>query len=187
MGYFHEEKNVLEYIKMVAGYDGAELIEILKEYLPAGSTVLELGMGPGVDLDILSSDYTVTGSDYSNVFLDLYRKKNKNADLLLIDATTLETDRKFDCIYSNKVLIHLKRQELKISLNRQPDILNPGGIVFHTFWKGDKTEDKYGIHFEYYTKNQLTSFFQDTFEILEIKTYTEMEKDDSIFVIGKKC
>ena len=122
MGYFHEEKNVLEYIKMAEGYDGKELIEILKNHLPVGSTVLELGMGPGKDLKILSSDYIVTGSDYSNVFLELYRKKNKNADLLLLDAITLKTRRKFDCIYSNKVLIHLTRQELRMSLKRQLDL-----------------------------------------------------------------
>jgi hypothetical protein len=186
MQYFHEEKNVLEYIKMVEGYDGSELIEILKNFLPQRSTVLELGMGPGVDLDILSSDYIVTGSDYSNVFLELYKKKNKNADLLLLDAITLKTSRKFDCIYSNKVLIHLTKQELINSLERQWDVLNPNGLVFHSFWKGNKTEEMKGLHFEYYTVNQLSDFFKNRYEILEIKKYNEFKKDDSIYVIARK-
>ena len=71
MGYFDREENVQQYIDMVEGCDGAELIEILKGHLAAGSSVLELGIGPGKDLDILrDAGYTVTGSDSSSVFVD---------------------------------------------------------------------------------------------------------------------
>jgi len=72
MGYFDSEKTVEEYIEMVEGYDGAELINALKGYLPKGSTLLELGMGPGKDLDILKESYLVTGSDSSQIFVDRY-------------------------------------------------------------------------------------------------------------------
>ena len=67
MGHFDERKNVETYIEMAAGYDGRKLIAILRQHLPAGSTVLELGMGPGVDLDLLAETYTVAGSDSSYV------------------------------------------------------------------------------------------------------------------------
>lgn len=175
-----EQQRKLRYIERVFNDLKTEVC------LPVGSTVLELGMGPGKDLDILSSDYIVTGSDYSNVFLELYKKKNKNADLLLLDAITLKTDRKFDCIYSNKVLIHLTKQELKKSLKRQRDVLNHDGLIFHSFWKGDKTEEMHGLRFVYYTKNQLLDLFEDSYEMLEIQSYKEMEKDDSIYVMAKK-
>lgn len=187
MPYFNEEKNVLDYIKMAEGFDGRELIEILKKYLPVGSTVLELGMGPGKDLDILSSDYIVTGSDYSKVFLELYWEKKKNADLLLLDACTLKTERKFDCIYSNKVLMHITKQGLVKSLKRQSDVLTPNGIVFHSFWRGDRTEEMHGLLFVYYSIEMLVEIFADGYEILEIKSYEEMEKDDSIYVLARKC
>ena len=52
MGFF-DTKKVEQYIKMVEGYDGVELIEILQKYLPANSTILQLGMGSGKNLDIL--------------------------------------------------------------------------------------------------------------------------------------
>ena len=65
MSFFHEEKNVKEYISMCEGYDGEELINILRNNLAEGSTILELGMGPGKDLDILQKYYKMTGSDYS--------------------------------------------------------------------------------------------------------------------------
>lgn len=72
MGYFDKRKNVDEYIQMAEGYDGRELIAVLKMHLPAGSTILELGMGPGKDLGLLAESYTVTSSDSSNVSIDLY-------------------------------------------------------------------------------------------------------------------
>ena len=119
MGFFDTEQGVNEYIKLAEGYDGAELIKILQKVLPEKSTVLELGMGPGKDLDILSKFFKATGSDSSQVFLDRYKQENPEADLLKLDAVTIPTDRTFDCIYSNKVLHHLTRKELKESFQRQ--------------------------------------------------------------------
>jgi len=62
---------------------------------------LELGIGLGKDFNILKKSYAVTGSDNSQVFLDKYKQKHPDADLLFLDAVTIQTDRKFDCIYSN--------------------------------------------------------------------------------------
>ena len=93
MNYYDDENNVDEYIEMSKEYDGRELIAVLKRFLPSGATLLELGMGPGKDLDLLSQYYQVTGSDSSQVFLDIYKKKHTKADLLLLDARTLDTDR----------------------------------------------------------------------------------------------
>ncbi len=68
MGFYDTEGGVKEYVEMAEGYDGAELVEVLKKHLPEGSTVLELGMGPGKDLALISRSYTVTGSDSSAAF-----------------------------------------------------------------------------------------------------------------------
>ena len=186
MDYFKDEKNALDYIKMVEGYDGRDLIEILKNHLAPGSSVLELGMGPGKDLEMLSETYKVTGSDYSEAFIEIYRKQGKVADLLVLDGITLETDRKFDCIYSNKVLIHLTREDMKVSIARQKNLLNEGGILIHTFWKGDKEEEKHGILFVYYTEDQLLETTKDDYDLLEIGTIKDLEDDDSIYIVLRK-
>ena len=183
MGFFDTEKGVEKYIKMAYGYDGAELIKILQEYLPEKSSILELGMGPGKDLDILSKTFTVTGSDNSQIFLDRYKKQNPNAELLKLDAVSLETNRNFDCIFSNKVLHHLTREDLKKSFQRQTEVVKPNGIVFHSFWKGDKDENYDGLLFTRYQIDGLKEIIGDVFDILAINTYTEMEKGDSIYVV----
>ena len=185
MGFFDTEKGVEQYVKMVEGYDGTELIAILEKYLPENSTVLELGIGPGKDMDILKKSYAVTGSDNSQIFLDRYKKNNPDADLILLDATTLQIQQKFDCVYSNKVLHHLPREDLVKSLQRQKEILNPNGIAFHSFWKGNKTENIDGLLFIYYEIDDLKKMVGNNFEILTMKIYTEMEKDNSIYIVMK--
>ena len=52
--YYFTKQTVNEYIKMAKGFDGRDLIEKLKGFLPEHSSVLELGSGPGVDLDFFN-------------------------------------------------------------------------------------------------------------------------------------
>jgi SAM-dependent methyltransferase len=186
MGYFDDEKNVEAYVKMADGYDGRELIDILKTYISNGATVLELGMGPGKDFEILSESFQVTGSDNSKAFLDRYKKRNAAADLVLIDAVKMGIDRRFDCIYSNKVLHHLTREELKKSLKNQGAVLNANGILFHSLWYGDKEEQMSGMQFVYYTGETFGEIMGSEYEILETKRYTELDKDDSMYVVLRK-
>ena len=186
MDYFDNEKNVEDYVKMAEGYDGRELIDVLRKYLPEGSSVLELGMGPGVDLDILSQYYQVTGSDRSQAFVDRYRKQHETADLLLLDAVEMNTDRHFDAIYSNKVLHHLTREELQRSLQVQAEILNDQGILLHSLWYGDKEESHQGLRFVYYTEASFQALLEDTFVVLKAERYTEMDDNDSIYFILQK-
>ncbi len=186
MGYYDTQKGIKEYSRRSQKWGGQKLIKILKKHLPKNSTLLELGMGPGRDFDILKKIYVVTGSDCSKAFLENYKNKNKKSDLIKLDAITIRTTRRFDGIYTNKVLQHLTKRELKKSIKRQNEILNPGGIVFHSFWKGNKTEHKRGLRFVYYEINQLKKIIGNDFKILEIKAFTEMEKNDSIYVVMKK-
>src|SRR3989304_3065006 len=128
---------------------------------------------------------TKSTARFSNL-LEKNKKNNKNADLLQLDAVTIRIDRKFGCIYSNKVLHHLTKAELKKSFARQKEVLNQNGIVFHCFWKGDKVEKKRGLLFMYYEIDVLKKIIGNNFDVMEIKAFTEMEKDDSIYVVLKK-
>ena len=186
MGYFDDEKRVEDYVKMAEGYDGRDLIEVLKQYVPTGAAVLELGMGPGKDLDILNESFQVTGSDNAQTFLDRYRKQNATADLVLLDAVEIDIDRQFDAIYSNKVLQHLTREALQKSLQRQGAILKEGGILFHALWYGDKEEEFSSLRFVYYTEETLRPMIGPEYEVLESKRYTEMAPDDSMYVVLRK-
>jgi cyclopropane fatty-acyl-phospholipid synthase-like methyltransferase len=187
MTFYNDPKNVQEYIEMAEGYDGRDLVAALTKYLPAGADVLELGMGPGVDLDLLSRHYQVTGSDTSRVFLDRYQEMHPAAHLLRLDAETIQTSRKFDGIYSNKVLHHLSPDQLQASFLRQNAVLRPLGITLHSFWLGDRKEVIHGLLFRYYPEHFLHSLVEPFFTILESTIYAEFEDHDSLYLILKKA
>ena len=186
MGFYDDEENVEAYLQMAEGYDGRELVKVLKKHLPLGSTVLELGMGPGKDLALLGEAYAATGSDSSEVFLRRYRQEHADADLLLLDAVTLATARRFDAIYSNKVLHHLSVDELRTSLRLQAARLNGNGLVLHSFWYGEGTEESHGLRFTYYTDASLRAVVGPEFGWVACVRYTEMEEGDSLYLLLRR-
>jgi trans-aconitate methyltransferase len=176
-------EGVEEYTAMAVGYDGRIHVERLVELLPPGSDVLELGIGPGVDLDMLAEIYQVVGSDRSQAFLDRYAQRRTGAVLLRLDAITIETDRTFDAIYSNKVLHHLTVDEMCRSLERQAQLIRPGGLLMHGLWAGTETEQYQGLHVQNYTCETLAAVLPSALELVECDPYAEMDEDDSIRVV----
>ncbi|MBI9105427.1 MAG: class I SAM-dependent methyltransferase [Spirochaetales bacterium] len=186
MFYFDDEKNVSEYTAMAEGFDGKDLILKLEKYLTPGASVLELGMGPGTDLDILQEKYKATGSDLSEVFLKNYNRIKPDIPLLKLDAVTIDTELRFDCIYSNKVLHHLFREQLELSLKRQFDVVHSGGFILHSFWLGEGSEDFDGLFFQYYSLNELKEVAGKYFKVIDSWIYAEMEPQDSAALILKR-
>ena len=186
MGFYDDEDNVETYVKMAEGYDGRELVAALRQHLPPGATVLELGMGPGKDLALLAEAFTATGSDRSEIFLRRYRRDHPDADVLLLDAVMLETERCFDAIYSNKVMHHLSVDELRKSLHRQAARLNANGLLLHSFWYGEGTEEHHGLRFTYHTAKSLTAVLGSEFEKVACVRYTEIDEGDSLYLLLRR-
>ena len=184
--YYHTPESVAEYIQMAKDVNGQELIDRLKTHLPEGSTVLELGSGPGTDWEILAKDYTVTGSDLSEEFLKHLRTAFPQGNFLHLDASTPEIDHTFGAIYSNKVLHHLTNEALLHSAERQAAILEPGGIISHSFWKGTGDEVFKGMYVNYHDETSLERIFTPHFNILSLTDYAEFETGDSIQLLAKK-
>ena len=122
----------------------------------------------------------------SVVFLDRYRQMHPQADLLELDAITLDTQRTFDAIYSNKVLHHLPRADFARSLRRQIEVLEPGGIAMHALWAGEHEATHGGMEFYYWTEAMVREVVPDGLEVVEVSVYTEMEPDDSLLVVLRR-
>ena len=184
--YYKTKASVEEYIRLAKDVNGSELIQKLNSFLPLDSSLLEIGSGPGTDWKILKAQYDVVGSDNSKEFLNHLTVSNPLGRFLELDAVTLDTDEKFDGIYSNKVLHHLKDAELTDSIKRQYAILNTNGIICHSFWKGEGSEIFKGLFVNYHSEKALKAVFEESFEILSIEDYAEFEDGDSLLLIAKK-
>lgn len=185
--YYQTKESVDEYIKAAEGYDGLHLIEQLKPHLSAGSILLEIGSGPGTDWNILRKDFQVTGSDFSMEFISRLQAQNPEAEFLQLDASTLDTNKTFDAIFSNKVLHHLTDEQLQSSFERQHALLNSGGIICHSFWKGTGDAEYGGMYVNYHTVDEVKTLLAGKFETVVLNLYKEFEDDDSIFIIARKA
>lgn len=187
MDYYHNKENVQNYISMMKNYDNSTVINKLKSVLPKNSKVLELGTGAAADYEDLNSYYNIFPSDFSLYFIEEFLKKNPYIPIYHIDAKDFSLDEKFDCIYSNKVLYHLTKDELRKSLIIQTSHLKEKGIIFMTLWNGKyKEEQKEDMIFTYYEENDIREIIPDTLSVKEISLYDEFEKNDSMFVILEK-
>lgn len=184
--FYQTDESVKQYLELSEGIDGRSLIERLHHFLPENSSVLELGMGPGKDLEILNQYYEAVGSDFSELFLNRFREINPNIPLMKLDAVTLDTDNRFDAIYTNKVLHHLKPDEIRKSLKNQTKLLNSDGLICHSFWKGKGVEEIMGLTFHNYESEDLEELITPYFQTLSMEEYSEMGKVDSILVIARK-
>lgn len=184
MGFFDTDDGVRQYLEMVDGYDGRPLIRQLSERAAKGATVLELGMGGGLDLDLLvEAGFDATGSDMSEAFLRHYAKRGGTAPTLQLDAKTIATDEKFDVIFTNKVLQHLTRDEMLESLARQGEVVAKDGLLFHTLWTGTGEEVHHGVNFTYYDRAAIEAVLPATLRLAEYEVYEEMKPDDSCLVV----
>ena len=178
--------NRSEYVNTSTGQDGTKLVKFLQNFLPENSSVLLLGIGSGRDISLLSENYNVTGADFSKLLLNVYQTSNPDSDLINLDLVELNTERKFDSIFSNKVLHQMNEIDLKQSLQNQSKLLNENGLVIHSFWTGTKTEDHHGLQWTYYTEESLAEQIPKEFEIVELKTFKEKIDHDSLYAILKK-
>jgi SAM-dependent methyltransferase len=184
--YYENEQNVSSYIQFTPAHDGAELVDALRAELPEQSSVLELGMGPGKDFKLLSEYFCVTGSDRSNVFLNRFRELDPDADLAHLDARTIETDRRFDAIFSNKALIHMSSAELAQSFARQHTVLNPGGVLLHSFWYGEGQSEFNELTLVYHNETDLAAMLEPDFDVIGLQRHAKMADGDSIYVLARK-
>eukprot|EP01059_Diplonema_ambulator_P014325 TRINITY_DN251_c0_g1_i2.p1 TRINITY_DN251_c0_g1~~TRINITY_DN251_c0_g1_i2.p1 ORF type:complete len:194 (+),score=75.22 TRINITY_DN251_c0_g1_i2:58-639(+) len=180
------------YTEMRGGADFSEHKDTLVKHIGDGSTLLELGMGPANDYAWMRNVFKVTGSDYSEVFLGRAKEKFPEGDFMLLNAKTMDTERRFDAIFSNKVYQHFDLPTTKIAMAAQAKVLNDHGTIAHTFWVGkDTVETHEGMTFYNHSKENLTAAIEEAgFTIVFTHDYNECENREdefnSVFVIAKK-
>jgi SAM-dependent methyltransferase len=118
----------------------------LRERVPAGGAILDLGCGCGVPLarDLAAGGYAVTGVDLSAVQVERARQLVPAARFVHVDAAQVEFPAaSFDAVVSLYALIHLPLDEQPALLGRIGRWLRPGGWLLATTgqraWTG--TED----------------------------------------------
>ncbi len=110
--------------------------------LPDGARVLEIGSGGGRDARALEqAGLRVRRTDVTPGFVDLLRAADEDADLLdpltddLGDPAAPGTP--YDGVWANACLLHVRREDLPLVLQRLGEATAPEGLLYASFKEGD--------------------------------------------------
>jgi SAM-dependent methyltransferase len=118
--------------------------ERLRDRLPVGADVLELGCGAGLPTTrLLAERFSVTGVDISARQLELARRAVPTATLLHADMASVSfPPRRFDGVAAFFSLIHVPRAEHAALLGCIATWLRPGGLLVATMGVRDNPGDR---------------------------------------------
>lgn len=116
-------------------HEPSPLVAELSALTAAGSTVLELGSGPGTDAFAMEQlGLVVHRTDGAAAFVRRFTEAGIDARVL--DFYADDFGGPYDAIFANAVLLHVKRERLAGVLSVALAATRPGGVLAATFKKG---------------------------------------------------
>lgn len=107
--------------------------------LKEGSTILDLGCGPGnIAKFLVNQDkgYKILGVDLSSEMLKLARQNVPAGEFVIGDIRHLQLELKFDATIASFCIIHLDDDEVMELFKRTYNLLNEQGFLYLSFMNG---------------------------------------------------
>lgn len=134
-----------------------QALDGLRSYHGSGSTVLDVGCGPGGPASYLAKQgYQITGIDISQKMVD-YCAKNIPGSFLKVSMTEYAPTEDFDAVISILALLQLPYHTIHSALFKMSSWLRPGGILIlgtidpEEYRGGEAMEGVTSDHVEEYT------------------------------------
>ena len=120
-----------------------DFIEVLRDELPRFKKVLELGSKDGKDLKLLHEYYEVVASEDTKLKTRALKDEFIDIRVILLEPISMDTHKKFDCIFSRNLYDDLDENKIEVSFENQKKVLNENGIIFHIFDENKRDLSKY--------------------------------------------
>lgn len=147
-------------------------MKVIRDLVPEGSEVLEIGCGYGKLLKWLK-DYKncdVYGVDISDVAINEAKEKfGIEGEICNAEDLVLKVDKKFDVVIASHLLEHLDNDEEFIS--RCSKLLKPKGVMVVAVPDNCSYPDETGEHVRKYNAQSLTALLVKYFYELENHSY----------------
>lgn len=144
------------------------IIKVLKNHLPKYKHILELGSKQGEDLEILNGYYEVIASEDEKVKTRYLKDKYLDIRVILIEVVSMDTHKRFECIYSRNLLDELSLEQISISLENQKNVLEGESLIFHIF-----REEKV-------SKEEIKKIVTQNYEIIDSSS-----KEGNFYILAK--
>jgi ubiquinone/menaquinone biosynthesis C-methylase UbiE len=138
-GYDRIAERYSEWTGTVLSGTRARAVAVLRERLPDGAAVLDLGCATGIPVaKALAERFAVTGVDISARQIELARQRVPEATFVHGDMTAFVlADGSFDAVIATYALTHVPRDEYPALFARIAGWLRPGGLFVASLSAGD--------------------------------------------------
>jgi len=172
--------------------------------LPENSLILDVGSGRGTwSFELANMGYRVIGIDYAK---NAVAKANKDAKdrglekkIKFIEADVLNIPFKepiFDAVIDFGLMQHIQKENWNDYIKEITRVIKPGGyflkvvfskettnfLGFNPAESKDREFEKDGIHYHFFTKEEVAELFEKEFEIVEQKIEAPSKKDVPVFI-----
>lgn len=168
------------------------LVPLILKYLPVASyDILEIGSGTGaLALWLSKLGHDVTCIEPAEKPAKKVVEKGLNVCIMRFQDFSLR--QKFDSIIAISSLIHIRRSEMILQVQKISQLIKPGGIVFISFIEGDFEgyEDPTGKgknrFFSKFTQDELNILLSPYFSIIEIHKIEVKKMNQTFFLMVLK-
>ena len=143
----------------------ADLSDVRRRFarsLTPGARILDLGCGPGRDLRAFSElGFAPVGLDASPALVRIARSVS-GVPVTVGRIEEIEFDREFDGVWACASLLHIRRQDLSLTLRRVRAALKPGAPFFASVQEGSgDSRAADGRIFTYFEEREFQSALSD--------------------------
>ena len=169
-------------------------------FLKTGDRVLDVGCAGGRKTDYLTEKGLVaTGIDFSEKMIALAKKRFPKLPFFVKDiGQPLGLEEKFDGIFAQAVLLHIRKAEVKNVMARLVDQLKPGGCLYiavkglpagradEALIDGHEYGYAYQRFFSFYTLAELNGYLTDLNLRVVFNNTSSIGKVEWVEVIAQK-
>lgn len=162
-------KNYLSALEFILGEIKKDINEI--------NSIADIGCGDGRLTRELAHEFKLdrlVGIDYSQKALNIAKALNPDLTFWNVDIVQSEIETEFDAITLIEVFEHILPEKCYAFVNALSSLLNTDGKIYLTVPHSNK---KIGHkHFQHFTLKTLSNYFEECFELVDIKYIQKMSK-----------
>lgn len=181
-------------------------LENFLKHLPKDAMLLDIGCGRGrVSFSLVEMGHKVIGIDYVKEIVEKNNEEAKIRNVLdrvrFIEGNALDIDfddASFDAVFDIGLSHHFKKQDLEKYAKEISRVVKQRGYMFFVglsretpkFMKflpqqsDDGEFDSHGVHYHFFTQEEIIEYFGETFEIVSTETLQTGEKEKHFYTVS---
>ncbi|MBT7618074.1 MAG: class I SAM-dependent methyltransferase [Calditrichaeota bacterium] len=163
MNYY--DNNYKDFIARTLDVDMMELYTPFCDRLNPGSSILDIGCGPGRDLKYFKSiGYVPLGLEPSRQLAD-YGRRYSGCEIVETTIQDFQSDTLFDGIWACASLLHLSSGELGGALHKITGLMHSGSVFYCSFKLGNHEGIRNGRYFNDQTLDSFVEYIPEALKV----------------------